>query len=610
MKIIHLPLWLKYITLVISLTGGLSYVAGEVIRSFEKQYLEQQMDTQIKANFSALTSILAVDVIADQRGFLDKKLRGLAIHYPDLCYVSIVNRNGVQVGQWGDRPHSDNPMALNFTNSVNYANQYVGSMRISLSKKQMMKDINYHVDQMRLYTAVTLLTLATIIYLISQFLILSPIARINQRLISIAHANPDIDKWHDELSRLDSCADNLEEYIRDHEEHEAALEEARSEAVSANIAKSQFIATMSHEIRTPMNAIIGVLDILEEENLPECCKSLTAMAGDAANLLLSQLNDILDYSKIDVGALNVDETEFDVSILAKSVLTLFEASAQKKGISISLCDELNHRFLVFTDKGKLAQVLTNLVNNSLKFTSEGRIELIVSHVFPKGLKIQVKDSGIGIDPVYQNTIFEPFTQKDATFARKYGGVGMGLAISKKLVELLNGKLLLNSKTEVGSEFTILLPCKMRYHRDNQHLGEEQHSYSPTKDTHILLVEDNLANQMVARTMLEKVGFTVLTANNGHEAIAAIKSDHFELILMDLQMPGMDGFEACDVIRHLNEHGKTLPILAMTANVSEQDREKCKKLGMDDFIAKPVSKKHLIDVISNWVGKTHLTLGTQ
>ncbi|MGF1866532.1 response regulator [Enterovibrio norvegicus] len=605
MKFSRLPLWFKYVTLVLMLTAGLSYVAGEAIRSFEKRYLEQQLDNQIKSHFSALATTFSGDVIAQKSGFLNEKLEQLAVHYPDLCYVSILNNNGLEVGQWGDRPHDDNPMALNFTNNVQHNSSPVGSMRISLSKKQMLQEINMHVEKMRMYTAATLLSLAGLIYLLSQILIISPISRINQRLLSLAHEDIKLSKGQDELSRLDNSVYLLARYMKRQEDREIELDQAREAAVSANIAKSQFIATMSHEIRTPMNAIMGALDILKEEKLPDHCETLTEMADDAATLLLSQLNDILDYSKIDVGALKLEETEFDISELGKSVLALFETTAKEKGITLTFDDELNHRFLASTDKGKLSQVLTNLVGNALKFTKEGEVELVMSHAFPKGVFIQVRDSGIGIEEAYQSIIFEPFTQKDATFSRKYGGVGMGLAISSKLVELLGGKMSLSSKVDVGSEFTIHLPCQMHYPEESTTEHEARQSYRPLRETRILLVEDNPANQLVARTMLERSGFNVVTANNGREAIEAISKEQYEMVLMDLQMPEMDGFEACEVIRTLNEHGRTLPILAMTANVSDQDKEKCKRVGMDDFLAKPVSKKRMIDVILNWSGRKHL-----
>lgn len=218
MAILRLPLWFKYVTLVLLLTAGLSYVAGEAIRSFEKRYLEQQLDSQIKSHFSALATTFSGDVIAQKNGFLNEKLEQLAVHYPDLCYVSILNNKGLEVGQWGDRPHDDNPMALNFTNNVQHNSERVGSMRISLSKKQMLQEINMHVEKMRMYTAATLLSLAGLIYLLSQILIISPISRINQRLLSLAHEDTKLRKGHDELSRLDNSVYMLARYMKRQQE--------------------------------------------------------------------------------------------------------------------------------------------------------------------------------------------------------------------------------------------------------------------------------------------------------------------------------------------------------------------------------------------------------
>lgn len=223
MKFSRLPLWFKYVTLVLMLTAGLSYVAGEAIRSFEKRYLEQQLDNQIKSHFSALATTFSGDVIAQKSGFLNEKLEQLAVHYPDLCYVSILNNNGLEVGQWGDRPHDDNPMALNFTNNVQHNSERVGSMRISLSKKQMLQEINMHVEKMRMYTAATLLSLAGLIYLLSQVLIISPISRINQRLLSLAHEDTKLSKGQDELSRLDNSVSMLARHMKRQEDREIEL---------------------------------------------------------------------------------------------------------------------------------------------------------------------------------------------------------------------------------------------------------------------------------------------------------------------------------------------------------------------------------------------------
>ncbi|AUI86109.1 hybrid sensor histidine kinase/response regulator [Vibrio azureus] len=598
----RLPIWFKYLASVLALTVSLSFVVGEVVRTFETKYLSDRMDAQIKANFQAITAALSPDVASHRSQPLNEKLALMAKHYPDLCYVSILDNYGEQVGKWGDKPHDNNPMALNFSNSIDSGVSSIGSMQISMSKKQMMADINMHVEQMRFYTALTLLSLSFLIYLISQWMIFSPLSRINQKLIHIYSRKGDKSTINvDEVTRLEYGVEQLEEHLYKLKTREQQLENAKREADAANIAKSQFIATMSHEIRTPMNAIIGAIDLIKEEPLPAHCKEINNMADEAAHLLLKQLNDILDFSKMDLGKLVIDKKDFDVAELGHQTFSMLKECC-KKDLTLNFNNQLGQLSVAHTDEGKLSQIITNLLDNAIKFTHTGEVSLTLNHHFPNGLCIQVTDTGIGLESADTELIFQPFKQKDATFTRHYSGVGMGLTITKRLVELLEGTIAIDSELNKGSEFTVIIPCQMKekvVHKDSKLPLSER---IDSNNIHILLVEDNMANQLVARTILEHAGFKVTTADNGIEAIAAMKRNPFHLILMDLQMPEMDGFSACEAIRDLNEHGRTLPILAMTANVSFEDRQKCHEVGMDDFLAKPANKQTMLDAITSWLGK--------
>ena len=377
------------------------------------------------------------------------------------------------------------------------------------------------------------------------------------------------------------------------------LEKAKQVAEHATAAKSNFLATMSHEIRTPMNSILGFMELaLEAPDLGNQTRKHLEIAHKSARSLLELINDILDVSKIESGKLELEHAPFDLQGLLEEMRDMMEIKAREKGLQLLLNHPDNLASAYMGDSYRLRQIFINLVGNAIKFTDNGKVELVVDARPGNQFEFGIVDTGIGIAEDKIDSILKPFTQVDASISRQFGGTGLGTTISSELVQMMGGELKIQSVLGAGSRFyfTITLePSQAVIESHDKAVTIEQSEVA----LKLLLVDDVQENIMLTKIRLEKGGHQVSCAENGLEAVAAAKQTAFDLILMDIQMPEMDGYEATRAIRLLpehNGHNKTVPIVALTANAMKEVVDKVKAAGMDDHVVKPIDFAALFDTI--------------
>ncbi|TLS75341.1 response regulator [Mariprofundus erugo] len=416
---------------------------------------------------------------------------------------------------------------------------------------------------------------------------------------------------HDKQRATEELNLSLSREVEERKQTEAALIQANKEVKAADIAKSTFLANMSHEIRTPMNAIIGMSQLALQSNLDVKQRNYVEKVNRSAIGLLGIINDILDFSKIEAGKLNLENTDFRLEDVFDSVKNLIEYKAEEKGLKLIVMQPDDLPTALIGDQLRLGQILANIGNNAVKFTHSGAITISVDvveqsqdHVM---LHFSVSDTGIGMSDEQQQNLFRSFSQADSSITRVYGGTGLGLVICQQLTSMMGGEIWVESREHIGSTFHFTArfqkqqgePSKqLSLNRNISHSSHAQNS-ARLHGARVLLVEDNEINQELAEDILVRHGISVTLANNGEQALKRLEHGTFDCVLMDCQMPVMDGYTATRKIRE-QERFATLPVLAMTANTMTGDREKALAAGMNAHIAKPIDVDEMLHTMARWI----------
>ena len=601
--------WRLSVQIILALVGAaviVGFLLGEVVRHLETQRLRAELQNQTQRTVNLLSAVSIDAMITEDGPLLETIIQEAVERVAEIQSITALNETGNELARWPRQQPSDAGPFRMLIGYVALQDEKFGRMTIRWAIGPALQQIRDRVAQTWAYTTGVLVCITLVFYFLSNWLILRPLGLISARVASLAETSEE-NKLHlpassaREFVALAGSLNTLGIVLHERAEREAALHQAKDAAEAADRSKSRFLAMMSHEIRTPLNGVIGALALMQDTQLSKEQQSVAALASRSSESLLALVDDILDLSQIETGSLPLKKRPFNPATVAEDIMEMMAPAAAAKDLQIAIVTKGDLSQQLVSDPDRIRQVLLNLVSNAVKFTQTGRIEIVLdlARVGKGELRFEVTDTGIGISGENKGRLFREFSQIDESYNRRFGGSGLGLAISKRIVERLRGKIGLESNEGEGSTFWFTLPVSFAI---EEPIGVSVDCLAEPEILRgqILLVEDSLTNAAVAKSLLQKKGAKVDHVMSGEDAIGAVDRQVYDLILMDISMPGMDGLEATRRINRRRPRGKRAPIVAMTANAIEGDRQKCLDAGMDDYISKPIRRAEFLQTVDSWL----------
>lgn len=591
-------------------------VVGSVARRYEIQRVNEQLSEQASLTVSLLSGLMLEAIIIEDVRFLETGLVDAISRYPKILSIHIENFENDIIAE------ASNPLTMRADDFVTYRRPVefegfiFGTMVVQWSTDEGAVMVREKVSQTIMWTVFAVAAISLLMLYLIYRLALSPLQLVHKRMSKAISGDQSLSKplpWYAsrEYQALDFSVGVLERTFAERDEREAALVRAREEAEIASRAKSDFLANMSHEIRTPMNGVIGMAEVLRETKLTSEQILYADTIVRSGHSLLTIINDILSFSKIEAGKFELTNEVFNLRAQFDDILMLLAPKAREKGVDVCLNYAKNLPEDYIGDAGRIRQIVTNVIGNAVKFTHEGSVNIDVTGVIKGGkyrLNICIVDTGIGIPADKMETIFNAFEQVDSGATRNYEGTGLGLAISTRLVNLMDGTISATSREDKGSVFSIDLvltsvshPCGNTCSVPADDVGTSLQALKTGGELCVLLAEDNKTNQLVVEKMLKGLDVDLRIAANGQEAYDMFLMYSPDLVLMDMMMPVKDGLEATREIRAYERVAgqDSVPIIALTANALETHQEACRDSGMDDFLSKPICKEALVTCVRSW-----------